>query len=70
MEAEVFDGSAELSRVTKSNGCLNFQSKERVQTKNDLMILICVNSIFRALLSNVYLRVNLISSIPSWVVYT
>ena len=70
MEAEVFDGSAELCRVTKSNGCLNFQSKERVQTKNDLMILICVNSIFRALLSNVYLRVNLISSIPSWVVYT
>ena len=59
MEAEVFDGSAELSRVPKSNGCLNFQSKERVQAKNDLMILICVNSIFRALLSNVYLRVNL-----------
>ena len=59
MEAEVFDESAELSRVTKSNGCLNFKSKERVQTKNDLMILIRVNSIFRTLLSNVYLRVNL-----------
>ena len=59
MEAEVFDGSAKLSGVTTSGGCLNFQSKERVQTKSGLMILICVNSIFRALLSNVYLRVNL-----------
>ena len=59
MEAEVFDGSAEHSRVTTSNGSPNFQSKERVQTKSGLMKLICVNSIFRALLSNVYLRVNL-----------
>ena len=49
----------ELVKNDLKFGCLNFKyrSKETIQTKSSLLISISVNSIFRALLGSVYLRI-------------